>query len=338
MARNIVVCCDGTNSQFGGLNTNVVHLYNALADDDATQRSFYEPGVGTFGANVFGVNVGETLGKTLGAAFGYGIQQNLVRAYRFLIEAYAPGDRVFIFGFSRGAFTARSLASLVDRIGVLPAAHRDRATDTVKAYLDAKPPHAPRITQSAARCAPAFVGVWETVGALGLLIRLRRFHDHKLSPGVARAAQALAIDEQRRSFEPTLWNEAALGVDQEVRQVWFAGVHSDVGGGYAERGLADTTLRWMLEQAEGAGVKLKPGAFDRVRGDPTGTLHRSYHGPWRLLGRYVRRPAAAAVFGDSVAARLRAVREYEPDNLPAIVRERMRVGERPAARPRVDGA
>ena len=322
MAKNIVVCCDGTNSQFDSSDTNVVHLYRALADD-ADQRAFYEPGVGTFGARVFGVNVGETLGKGLGAAFGYGITQNLVRAYRFLIETYTPGDRVFLFGFSRGAFAARSLAALIDQVGVLAPDDRDRAKEIVKAWLDGNTSVVARYQQPLTRCAPHFVGVWETVGALGVLIRLRRFHDNKLSPGVCHAVHALAIDEKRRKFEPTPWDESALKPGQHARQLWFVGVHSDVGGGYDERGLADITLAWMLEQAEAQGLALKPGAIAAIDGDATGRLHDSYDGLWPLLGRYVRHPQRDDVFHPSVGERLRRVADYTPDNVPADVRKRL---------------
>ena len=321
MSKDIVICCDGTNSQFGGLNTNVVHFYEALASDCAAQVSFYEPGVGTFGADVFGVNVGETLGKLLGAGFGYGIQQNLVRAYRFLIDTYVAGDRLFIFGFSRGAFTARTLAALVDTVGVLEPEARDQAKTAVKAYLDEGEAEARDAAPTARACAPYFVGVWETVGALGLLMRLRRFHDNRLSPGVTHAAQALAIDEMRRPFEPTPWDEQALEAGQDVRQVWFAGTHSDVGGGYAERGLADLSLRWMLDRAEAAGLTLKPEARDRIQADPAGRLHRSYHGAWRALGQHVRYPEAEASFHDSVVKRLTQCPDYDPDNVLGVVRK-----------------
>ena len=109
MSKNIVICCDGTNSPFGGVNTNVAHLFERVGADDAHQYSRYEPGVGTFAADLFSVNIGRTLGKLLGAAFGYGLKQNLENAYRYVVECYDPGDRLFIFGFSRGAFTARAV-------------------------------------------------------------------------------------------------------------------------------------------------------------------------------------------------------------------------------------
>lgn len=326
MRRNIVVCCDGTNSQFGTVSTNVVHLYNALIDDDPMQEAFYEPGVGTFGARFFGVDVGTTLGKTLGAAFGYGIQQNLIRAYRFIVGAYKPGDRLFIFGFSRGAFTARTLAGLVDVQGVLDNDERELSARMVKAYLQHGKKAADTIvtSQPVTTCAPYFVGVWETVSALGVLIRLRRFHDHCLSPSVTRAVQALAIDERRGPFKPSLWNEHTPADRQRITQAWFAGVHSDVGGGYARRGLADITLGWMLEQAEAAGLMLRPDADRGCQADPEGQLHRSYYGAWRLLGEHVRRPGANARFHPSVTERMARVPGYDPRNIPAFVRRTSR--------------
>ncbi|WP_353247943.1 DUF2235 domain-containing protein [Salinisphaera sp. T31B1] len=315
MGKNIVICCDGTNSQFGGVETNVAHLFHRLAADSSEQRKRYEPGVGTFGANIFSVNVGRTLGKLLGAAFGYGLKQNLDNAYRYVVDCYAPGDRLFIFGFSRGAFTARSLASLVDQYGVLDRRDGDRVPEQVAAYLADAPPVRAGCRAPVGRCAPHFVGVWETVGALGLLLRLRRFKHNRLSPGVARAAQALAVDEQRRCFAPTRWDESALGSEQCVRQVWFAGVHADVGGGYVDRGLARITLDWMLEQAVAAGLRLNPESRTGPAGDPAGALHQSYRGLWRLLGRHVRRIAADADIHASVNRRRVLCRDYDPANL-----------------------
>ena len=316
MPKNIVICCDGTNSQFGGVNTNVAHLFDSLAPDGPEQCACYEPGVGTFGADFFSLNVGRTLGKALGAAFGYGIKQNLTRVYRYLVDTYEPGDRLFVFGFSRGAFTARSLASLVDQCGVLDRAGRDRAGAVVAAYLDGDDiADARRRTGPVAGCAPHFVGVWETVGALGLLLRLRRFSDNRLSPGVTHAVQALAIDERRRSFAPTLWDERRLAPGQRVRQCWVAGGHSDIGGGYVDRDLADITLRWILAEAESAGLRVSPDARARLQGNPAGRLHDSYRGFWRLLGTHVRRIAADACIHVSVARRLARRPDYRPANL-----------------------
>ena len=318
MSKNIVICCDGTNSPFGGVNTNVAHLFERVGADDAHQYSRYEPGVGTFGADLFSVNIGRTLGKLLGAAFGYGLKQNLENAYRYVVECYDPGDRLFIFGFSRGAFTARSLASLVDQYGVLDRRDLDQVRDQISAYLADETPVHGACSAPIGRCAPHFVGVWETVGALGLLLRLRRFKHNRLSPGVATAVQALAVDERRACFKPTLWDEAALGKNQSVRQVWFAGVHADVGGGYRDRDLAAITLDWMLEHAERSGLRLQPQGIDRSAGNPAGRMHRSYRALWPLLGHHMRAIAADADIHVSVRQRRRSRPDYAPENLPTV--------------------
>lgn len=316
MSKNIVICCDGTNSQFGGVNTNVAHLFERLGADEPRQHSRYEPGVGTFGANLFSINIGRTLGKLLGAAFGYGLKQNLENAYRYVVQCYDPGDRLFIFGFSRGAFTARSLASLVDQYGVLDRRDLDQVADQVRAYLADRAPVHSACSAPIGRCAPHFVGVWETVGALGLLLRLRRFKHNRLSPGVATAVQALAVDERRACFKPTLWDEAALGKSQSVRQVWFAGVHADVGGGYRDRDLAAITLDWMLEHAVQAGLRAQTRGAGQLAGDPAGRMHRSYRGLWRLLGHHMRAIAPDADIHASVGRRRHSRPGYDPENLP----------------------
>jgi len=234
---------------------------------------------------------------------------------------HQPGDRLFIFGFSRGAFTARILAAMVDVMGVLDIVDRDLVKPLTKAYLRTGSGGGEvGQTRRCATCAPDFVGVWDTVGALGLFIRMHKFDNNRLSPGVKRAAHALSIDERRSRFKPSLWQEDALKTNQSVEQVWFAGVHSDVGGGYARQDLADITLRWMLKQAEAAGLALKPKAYEPIDGDPAGHLHQSYRGAWRLLGKHVRYPAKSAKIHQSVAERLARVCEYEPENLATAVR------------------
>lgn len=315
MSKNIAIFCDGTNDQFGSVTTNVVHLLRLSEQNTDRQRTFYEPGVGTFGANVFSVNVGTFLGKLLGAACGYGLAQNLFRAYHYLVETYEPGDRLFLFGFSRGAFTARSLAALIDRGGLPEPGRPARERAIVDTYLT-RGAKALRPYDNPRRCTPHFVGVWDTVAALGLLLRLHRFDDRCLSPGVANAAQALAIDEQRAAFKPTLWQQPGPGSMQSIRQVWFAGVHSDVGGGYRDRRLADITLYWMFEQARRCGLHAATDAPVERSGDALGRRHESYRGCWRLLGRHRRCMSPDASVHASVRARMQSCPGYAPGNLP----------------------
>lgn len=317
MARNIVVCCDGTGDTLDTERTNVGRIYASLADD-ADQTVFYDAGVGTFGARFFGVNVGKALGKGLGLAFGYGIKQNMENCYRFLVANYAADDRVYLIGFSRGAFTARSLASMLVRCGVLEKQHESRVSDALKLYLKGRPTADVNAFKNAyARdCIPRFVGVWETVGALGVVLATHRFTNNTLNPQVPRAYQALSIDEKRKKFAPTLWDESHKTAQQIIQQVWFPGVHSDVGGGYSNHELADIPLRWMMDHAASDGVRFKPERREAVQGDPLGRMHHSYKGWWRLLGKQVRHIPKAAQISDAARTRQAQDPDYNPANLP----------------------
>lgn len=319
--RNIIICCDGTNNQFSRCNTNVVRLLQALDRHTGGQKCFYTPGVGTFAARFFGLNVGTTLGKLLGSAFGYGIRRSLEQAYRFLMNEYEPGDRVFIFGFSRGAFIARSLASMLDGCGLLYPHHEHMITTVSDYYLsNASLAKCRAFRDTFARpCSPHFVGVWDTIGALGILLSMRQFHTAKLAPGVAHAFHAVSIDERRRAFVPALWDEKALNAGQHVEQVWFPGVHGDIGGEYTERGLADIPLYWMLEKARAYGLELTEEALTALAPDPQGIKHDSLSGWWRLLGTHVREIPPDASLHDSVHRRIATNTDYPPANLAAAL-------------------
>jgi hypothetical protein len=218
-----------------------------------------------------------------GGAFGAGLSRNVLDAYRFLVHTYEPGDRLYLFGFSRGAFTARSLAGLIRNCGIPRPEHADRIGEAWALYRS----RASRPTSVAAtlfrraysyETEIRFIGVWDTVGALGipalpgprpfrwLVNRFNRrwsFHDTELSSWVNGAFHALAIDEQRSAFAPTLWHQqpGAFAKGQELKQVWFAGVHTDVGGGYPDSGLSDITLHWMVDHARAYGLEFEADAF-----------------------------------------------------------------------------
>lgn len=317
MPRNIVICCDGTCNQFGSVNTNVVRLFQSVVRDSDQQVAFYDPGVGTFAATFFGFYIGKFLGKLLGAAFGYGVKRNMETCYRFLMDHYAEGDRVYLFGFSRGAFTARSLASMLDRCGLLHPGHQNLIPYVSAQYFG---------TQDAAEidafkrtfcreCKPRFVGVWDTVGSIGWLKAFRQFRHNRLSPGVAFACHAVSIDEKRSKFPVTLWDEAALQPGQQVEQVWFAGVHCDVGGGYADHALANIPFHWMLEHAAARGLEIRDGYAHRWPGDFNGPIHHSRTGWWRLLPARVRTIPPDANIHPSVRERMAADPSYRPGNL-----------------------
>jgi hypothetical protein len=282
MPKRLIVCCDGTwNTADQAIArrpcpTNVTKLALSIATEDlagARQVVYYHSGVGTGHWE-----------RLRGGAFGVGLSRNVFDAYHFLIDNYESGDELYFFGFSRGAFTARSLAGLVRSCGILRRGNADRIEEAWALYRSSadKPSgvastlfrraysHEPRIH---------FIGVWDTVGALGvpvlgprwlkpLVKRLnhrREFHDTKLSTWVDGAFHALAIDERRAVFEPTLWHQQPGAADrepkQELKQVWFTGVHCDIGGGYPNSSLSDIALLWMAERAREYGLEFLPGAF-----------------------------------------------------------------------------
>lgn len=302
---NIVICCDGTwntpDKQDGGVPapTNVVRLYNsvALVDKDGTpQHRYYHPGVGTDGS---------WWDKAVGGGTGRGLDRNIMSAYRELCDKYAAGDRIFLFGFSRGAYTVRSLAGLVSCCGLLDTsefADGDAWERIERVFRRGYRRKSETRTQwkalgwafrnPADEVIPIrFLGVWDTVGALGIpddmaLLNLidnlhdYTFHNTRLSPGIQCARHAVALDELRASFQPTLWT-AAEGQDAE--QVWFPGVHADVGGSYRETGLSDGALDWMIRAAAHCGLAFDASMIGQVRPDPLDVLHDSCEGAFALL-------------------------------------------------------
>jgi len=284
MRKRLVVFCDGTwNSADKPAVTNVCKLCNAVdrAEDAAVPQIVkYEPGVGT-----------RRWEKIRGGAFGVGLSRNVRECYEFLVDNYEPGDELFFFGFSRGAFTARSLGGLVRNSGILLAEHRGMVKDAYKLYRSPKRDDAPsakaakdfRDRYSHPDAEITFIGVWDTVGALGIPLRGLRwftkkdeqFHDVQLSRSVEHAFHALAVDEHRAPFRPTLW--LTRDENQDVQQVWFAGAHSDVGGGYAETGLSDIALQWMIDRAKGVGLAFDEEAMKArpLRPDPKMGAHDS---------------------------------------------------------------
>ncbi|QBI01215.1 DUF2235 domain-containing protein [Pseudoduganella albidiflava] len=301
--RRLVVCCDGTwnsrDQMDGGVAapTNVVRMANALASDN-TQRVYYHPGVGAGGSK---------LDKMLGGGTGTGLSRNILSAYEWLCRSYEPGDQLYLFGFSRGAYTVRSLVGFINCCGLLrvgedaPAGSWDAIERLFEdGYREGKPigPLRERIGQArfhnaAGESIPVrFLGVWDTVGALGIPDDMgwldlvddpkdHMFHSTSLSGNVQTARHALAMDEQRKTFAPTLWTDVAP--DADVQQLWFPGVHSDVGGGYRECGLSDGALAWMIGEAKAAGLAFNDGMVEQVRPDYHDMLHDPRTGVFALL-------------------------------------------------------
>jgi len=282
--KNIVICCDGTGNEYGLYNTNVVGTFEKIKRNKQ-QIGFYDPGVGTFDA--FGFAVGQLakkVGIAWGLAFGTGVVKNVEDAYEYLMDKYEHGDKVFIFGFSRGAFTARVLAGMLNKCGLLqkgsnnliPYASRINFTtgnqETAEGFKNV----------FCHECKPHFLGVWDTVASLGYVHSLRKFSDNILNPDVTSAYHAISIDEKRKKFPVSLWNESDIPTAQKIEQVWFSGVHSDVGGSYPESGLSDIALEWMLTNAENEGLKLRPGWRTNLERNSHLKSHNSRTGLWQI--------------------------------------------------------
>jgi uncharacterized protein (DUF2235 family) len=310
MGKNIVLCCDGTGNEYGSHNTNVVDMFTPLVRD-ADQVAYYDPGIGTF--SIFGRVLGKRIGAILGQGFGWGLRENIEDAYLYLMDRYQPGDRVFLFGFSRGAFTARCLAGMLHKIGLLQkgsvnliayasSVYNTRGNERVAAGFK---------ETYCQECKPYFIGVWDTVGSLGLWYG-KEFFDDRLNKDVEHAYHAISIDEKRKKFAVSLWEENDLAPNQNVVQVWFAGVHSDVGGWYEERGLSDIALIWMLENAHKHGLRLKEG-WKKIRyPDPLGDMHESRTGLWRLWRPAIRQIPEGAKIHKSVLTRIKEKNGYNP--------------------------
>lgn len=308
--KRIAIFCDGTwNRSDAAFPTNVVKLSLAArlqGRDGTRQQVFYVEGVGTGRGST---GIARWLDRKVGGAFGLGLNLNLEEAYRNLTFAYEPGDEIYLFGFSRGAFTARSLAGFIRSAGIPPRANVARipvALDRYRSRLKSTHPDHERSFEFRLDFAPwvvtspkeaewraahghpeghvlkiAYVGVWDTVGALGIPRQFsmlasmfngpHAFHDHALSRSVEAARHAVAVDERRRTFEPTLWdNVDTLNGDLEgaarvYRQEWFPGTHGGVGGGGNITGLSDAAAVWVAEGAMARGFDFDEGQIDQLR-------------------------------------------------------------------------
>jgi uncharacterized protein (DUF2235 family) len=356
MPKNIVLCCDGTNNQFDGYHTNVIRTYK-VARSHPGQILYYDPGVGTMPEPWKKTQLGKRWSMLAGLAFGEGFTDNIQNAYKFLMVNYEPGDKVFLFGFSRGAYTARAVAALLHSVGLL------------RPNTDCLLPYALRYWESdfgatspggqtcadfkatlASPCPVHFIGVWDTVGSVGYVNSFKTFPYTAHNPDIGYFRHAVSIDERRSTFRQNLMEPKPSA--QDVKNVYFAGVHSDVGGGYSpeESGLAKLAFEWMMREAASHGLQIDPASLDRetnqigAKPDPAGPLHKSLHGfwwigecipirrfswkdkkkhPYWLWGGYnqlrdlSRVTALPFVFlHQSVIERINAVKDYRPENIP----------------------
>ena len=349
MPRNLVLCLDGTSNQFAANNTNVVKLYAMLdRTHSELQLSYYQPGIGTMTpAGIWG-RVKRWVVKQLDLAMALFLSTHVTDAYRFLMRYYQEGDRIFIFGFSRGAYTARAVAAMVHKVGVLTqgndelipfawdmfAEQSDKtiAADFKKTFSREVPIH--------------FLGLWDTVSSIGWAWDQKILPYTQNNPSVEIVRHAVALDERRVYFVQNLWGSEPSNLEQ----LWFPGVHCDVGGGYPEdrSGLSAIALQWMTAKAEAEGLIIDQAMKAIVipaQNTPSGYAapfaggapNESLTGLWWILefipksykdstagyakrwgihaGRH-RRVMPGASIHPSVAERMKLVPGYNPPNLP----------------------
>jgi len=326
VSKKIIICCDGTGNEIKENQSNVLKFYRVLKESD-TQITFYDPGVGTISNSGAWTAFKNKFKGVFGLATGYGLDGNVLDAYRFLVSQYEKDDEIYLFGFSRGAHTVRVLAGFINMAGILRS-HQIHLSDyALTAYkqskVDDKYAAAWRVQEvlDSQRATIRFLGCWDTVASV-IVPRPDRFYMPALealpftehNPCVRVFRHAIAIDERRRMFRLARWREPQLfktnpfvpddsAEQQDIKQVWFAGVHSDIGGGYPEQqsGAAKYPLGWMVDEAHQHGlefretmvqrlvhgrnpVNVKEGSKrDYAEPSPTAELHDSMGFFWKIL-------------------------------------------------------
>lgn len=305
MAKNVVICIDGTGNEFGSANSNVVKLYSVLDCSDQRQLAYYHPGLGTMGSRSALTHIAQWWTKLIGLAFGYGLSEVLEDCYSFLMEHYEDGDTLFIFGFSRGAYCARALAALLHMYGLVRKGNEPLIRYVLKLFkkknresLDFELANKFKSTFSRG-CKIHFVGIWDTVSSVGWIYDPVTLPFTAANPDIEVGRHAISIDERRCSYRQNLWREKPTA-GQDIQQLWFAGVHSDIGGGYPENesGLSKISLQWLLSEAKAHGLLTNQAREDAVMGisnpkmsrpDCRAELHKSLKGWWWVLEIFPRR-------------------------------------------------
>lgn len=342
MAKQIVVCMDGTwNDPIE--QTNVYRLFQMLpgeeqqVEENGPIRSHLVKRSEQLAALYLeSIGNGGRMQGLLGGTQGIGLHDCMIDAYLLVSQVYQRGDKIWLFGFSRGAWAARCLGAFIARSGLIPAANaddEDAADQAEKVWLNYKEgrgmKRGGRFWRYNDETPIRLIGVWDTVGELGVPefnglhvvdrdeLRYLKFSDRELSPRVEHGRQALAIDEERADFMPTLWDER-----EGIKQVWFPGAHADVGGGYDNHGLADVALEWMMQEVNdlAAGLRLAPGQLSEpLAPDCLEDRHDETRGPvWRMRPDKERRIPDDAELHPTVLQRLRERADYRPKALEGV--------------------
>lgn len=334
MARNLVMCLDGTAGQVRGpADSNCVRVYELLdLRDDAQQVAYYDPGVGTFSSPGAWTPLARALSRLGGLVYGAGLRENLGEAYSWLMRMWQPGDRIFVFGFSRGAFTARALVGMLRAIGIFRPGTENQLQYVISAYArrggEKRIPwdELHRLSTLFAQKVDHkstvevdYLGIWDSVKAMGLAGRAPQWPYTRQLPNARRIRHAVSIDEHRRPFGEYVVERT----DPALEEVWFAGVHSDVGGTFVDdSGLSTIALKWVLEGAVESGMLVRSTAvrnvFTTVTADSArAQVHRNGR-LWNLLIPRHRVIPSGAHIHASVRARMEGNDAYRP-TIPAEV-------------------
>lgn len=375
--KNIVICCDGTGNEVEADLSNVLKLYR-IAEQGEQQRVFYDPGIGTISRSNAWRRFRHKVASVWGLMSGAGLDQKILQAYAYLATNYEEGDCVYLFGYSRGAYTVRALAGFVNLIGLIRPDQLNLAAYALRAYKSVNDTggfdfarNFRRIVRG--RTVPIhFIGAWDTVASVMtprwdrlVPVTLQTLPYTRTNPSVRIMRHAMAIDERRRMFRLNRWAEPqdfdpnpfdkGSAVAQDIKQMWFAGVHGDIGAGYAEESnaLSKFPLQWIIEEAAAAGLGINRAMFNHVvlgreranashryvPPDPVADQHRSLTFGWwllewlpkwarfretrgsSLLGFYLprgewRRIEAGDLMHPSVRERIAGRSDYRPPNLP----------------------
>lgn len=303
MGRNIVICCDGTTNDIVGNSTNVLRLYRSLIADQS-QLIYYDAGPGTLSDPVAMTRFERWLRRKLDSAIGHSLRANFCSAYEFLSMNYHPGDQIYLFGFSRGAYAVRAVAGAIHQLGLIRAEHRHLIPHVWALYANDNEVTDQQRFEAFHRyqklfCANDipihFVGVWDTVSSLGWIWDYRTLPSTAHNASIAHVRHAVSLGERRVCFKQNVYlyegQPAPNGSD--IQEIWFPGSHSDVGGGYPDKedGLAKVTLRWIASEAVSCGLRINETEFAVQLGadgkhskpDSASPPHESLTGWWWLL-------------------------------------------------------